>query len=58
MAASDGNDSVRVEHMPIELGSLLGGKYRIIKLLGDGTFGRVVQCEYKGEIFAVKVIMA
>jgi len=47
-----------VEHFSWEAGMLLNGKYRITKLLGDGTFGRVLLAEDNraGWEVAVKVI--
>ena len=35
---------------------MLKGKYIVKKLLGDGTFGRVVKCQYQNKKYAVKVI--
>lgn len=37
------------------MGELIGKRYRVRALLGDGTFGRVVEAEYENRIYAVKV---
>ena len=44
-----------VEHIELRRGDLLNEKFKVLNLLGDGTFGRVVECEYRGVTFAVKV---
>ena len=37
------------------IGQILFGKYRIVKVLGKGSFGRIYSAEYKGELYAVKL---
>jgi serine/threonine protein kinase len=38
-------------------GELLNGNYRVTKLLGEGTFGRVVEAQANGRKYAIKVIL-
>ena len=42
-------------HYKFRVGEYLGRKYKVIRLLGDGTFGRVVEAERDRKIYAVKV---
>jgi dual-specificity kinase len=48
------------DHYTFETGDLLQGRYKIIKHLGDGTFGRVyeVVSNRSGEHYACKIIRA
>lgn len=46
----------RVQHYRLKIGEMLDKRYKVKKLLGDGTFGRVVECKYKDKIYAVKVM--
>lgn len=52
---NSGSSSSENPHYKFKKNEIIGKKYRVTKLLGDGTFGRVVEAEYKGELFAVKV---
>ncbi|GFE55368.1 CMGC Lammer [Babesia ovis] len=44
-----------IVHFTWEPGMQLGD-YKVLRKIGDGTFGRVLQCEKDGEKFAVKVV--
>ncbi len=37
------------------MGEKIGHKYRVTRLLGTGTFGRVVEGRNDGRYFAIKV---
>jgi len=45
-------------HLEYELGDTLAGEYRILSLLGEGTFGRVLECRdtITEDVCAIKVI--
>lgn len=42
-------------HFKFKIGEKLGHKYKVTRLLGTGTFGRVVEARYKEAAYAVKV---
>lgn len=54
-SSSSGKDEGHYEY---KIGNLINGKYRIEKLLGDGTFGRVLECKNLNdrELYAIKVL--
>jgi hypothetical protein len=45
-------------HLEYELGDTLAGEYKILSLLGEGTFGRVLECRdtITEDVCAIKVI--
>ncbi|GBE62154.1 CMGC Lammer [Babesia ovata] len=47
--------SDRIIHFKWEPGMMLDD-YKVVKKIGDGTFGRVLHCEKNGEKYAVKVV--
>lgn len=54
----DDSDKDEIVHYSWQRNSVLAGKYRLIKLLGDGTFGRVLLAkdQYDNREVAIKVI--
>lgn len=47
----------KTPHFQYRVGEKLGHKYKVTRLLGTGTFGRVVEGRYDGRFFAIKVNM-
>lgn len=57
-SSSSGSSSSSLNHYKFKLGEIINENYKIEKLLGDGTFGRVLECTnlQTKENCAIKVI--
>ena len=57
-SSASSSSSPDLGHFKYKIGDLINEKYRIEEFLGDGTFGRVLECKNleNGELYAVKVI--
>jgi dual-specificity kinase len=44
-------------HYQFQIGEVLDGIYEITKLLGEGTFGRVVEGRRNNKLYAIKVFI-
>jgi hypothetical protein len=57
-SSSSSSSSSDLGHFRYKIGDLINGTYKIEEFLGDGTFGRVLECSKIGggsEKYAVKV---
>ena len=45
----------KTPHFKYRVGETIGHRYRITRLLGTGTFGRVLEARYDGNLYAIKV---
>lgn len=47
----------KTPHFQYRVGEKIGHKYRVTRLLGTGTFGRVMEGRYEGRYYAIKVTL-
>ncbi len=57
-SSASSSSSPDLGHFKYKIGDVINEKYKIEEFLGDGTFGRVLECKNleNGELYAVKVI--
>lgn len=57
-SSSDSRQEQDAGHFEYYVGKKIGGHYKIINHLGDGTFGRTLKCSRDKNYYAIKIIRA